>query len=241
MDGLKSRIMPSPKDPIRRGGFHFSFLGPILYPNARQLGCACKLWPGGVAPTGSALAVTPSPPHNAPGRTLPVTELVHRKVLGGCWPNCIRSRCWASTRLPVEVEVDVSPARLPKTVLVGLPEAAVKESTHRVERAMVNSGFQRPQDRVVINLAPAELPKQAASFDLPITLGILAGSGQIRSRNCLEQYAVVGELALDGTTRPTKGALSMAMAAARAARVCAGIRRARRPARPKRRWSRRSK
>jgi magnesium chelatase family protein len=56
--------------------------------------------------------------------------------------------------LPVEVEVDVSPCALPKTVLVGLPEAAVKESTHRVERAIVNSGFLRPQDRVVINLAP---------------------------------------------------------------------------------------
>ena len=81
--------------------------------------------------------------------------------------------------LPVEVEVDVSPAGLPKTVLVGLPEAAVKESTHRVERAIVNSGFQRPQNRVVINLAPADLPKEAASFDLPIALGILAGSGQI--------------------------------------------------------------
>ena len=72
--------------------------------------------------------------------------------------------------LRVEVEVDVSPGALPKTVLVGLPEAAVKESTHRVERAMVNSGYLRPDDRIVINLAPAELPKQAASFDLPITL-----------------------------------------------------------------------
>ena len=68
-------------------------------------------------------------------------------------------------------------------------------------------------DRVVINLAPAELPKQAASFDLPITLGILAGSGQIASE-LFERYAVVGELALDGSTRPTRGALSMAMAAA---------------------------
>jgi magnesium chelatase family protein len=115
--------------------------------------------------------------------------------------------------LPVEVEVDVSPSGLPKTVLVGLPEAAVKESTHRVERAMVNSGFQRPQSRVVINLAPADLPKDAASFDLPIALGILCGSGQIASE-LLQRYAVVGELALDGTTRPTKGALSMAMTAA---------------------------
>jgi magnesium chelatase family protein len=115
--------------------------------------------------------------------------------------------------LPVEVEVDVSAGAIPKTVLVGLPEAAVKESTHRVERAMVNSGFLRPDDRVVINLAPADLPKQAASFDLPITLGMLAGSGQIASE-LFERYAVVGELALDGSTRPTRGALSMAMAAA---------------------------
>ena len=116
--------------------------------------------------------------------------------------------------LPVEVEVDVSPGALPKTVLVGLPEAAVKESIPRVERAIVNSGYLRPQDRVVINLAPAELPKQAASFDLPITLGILAASGQITSE-LFEQYAVVGELALDGSTRPTRGALSIAISAAK--------------------------
>jgi magnesium chelatase family protein len=115
--------------------------------------------------------------------------------------------------VPVDVEVDVSPGALPKTVLVGLPEAAVKESTYRVERAMVNSGFIRPQNRIVINLAPAELPKQAASFDLPIALGILAGSGQFESER-FGQYAVVGELALDGSARSVKGALSMAMAAA---------------------------
>ncbi|MEX2091986.1 MAG: YifB family Mg chelatase-like AAA ATPase [Pirellulales bacterium] len=115
--------------------------------------------------------------------------------------------------LPVEVEVDVSPGAIPKTILVGLPEQAVKESTHRIERAMVNSGFVRPQDRVVINLAPAELPKQEASFDLPIGVGILAGSGQLQS-DLLDQYAVVGELALDGSTRTIKGVLSMAMAVA---------------------------
>jgi len=120
--------------------------------------------------------------------------------------------------VPVEVEVDVSDGALPKTVLVGLPEAAVKESTHRVDRALVNSGFLRPQNRIVINLAPAELPKQAASFDLPITIGILVGSGQLDRdlvRERLEQYALVGELALDGLTRPTRGALSIAIAAAR--------------------------
>lgn len=82
----------------------------------------------------------------------------------------------------------------------------------------MNSGFTRPQDRIVVNLAPAELPKQAASFDLPITLGILASSGQFSSER-FEKYAVVGELSLEGTTRPTRGALSMAITAAREQRL----------------------
>ena len=116
--------------------------------------------------------------------------------------------------LPVEVEVDVSAGSIPKIVLVGLPEAAVKESTHRVERALANSGFVRPMDRVVINLAPAELPKQAATFDLPIAIGMLAGSGQIQSDR-FDSYAVVGEVLLEGNTRPTRGALSIAIAAAK--------------------------
>lgn len=116
--------------------------------------------------------------------------------------------------MPVDVEVDISPAAMPKTVLVGLPDTAVKESTHRVERAIVNSGFTRPQDRVVINLAPGDLPKQAASFDLPVALGVLAGSGQLMSDR-LEEYAVIGELALEGFTRPVKGALSIAIEAAK--------------------------
>jgi len=114
---------------------------------------------------------------------------------------------------PVEVEVDVSPASMPKTVLVGLAEAAVRESTHRVERALVNSGYRRPTERVVINLAPADLKKDAGGFDLPIALGLLVGSGQAafdRPGN----FAVVGELALTGETRPIKGALAMALAAA---------------------------
>jgi len=116
--------------------------------------------------------------------------------------------------MPVDVEVDISPAAMPKTILVGLPDAAVKESTHRVERAIVNSGFIRPQDRVVINLAPGDLPKQAASFDLPVALGVLAGSGQLSTER-IEQYAIIGELALEGMTRPVKGALSIAIEAAR--------------------------
>lgn len=113
---------------------------------------------------------------------------------------------------PVEVEVDISPASLPKTTLVGLAEAAVKESIHRIERALVNSGYHRPIDRIVINLSPADLPKEAPSSDLPIAIGMLAASGQVAHER-FSDYAVVGELALDGQVRPIKGALSMALQA----------------------------
>ena len=112
----------------------------------------------------------------------------------------------------VEVEVDISPGALPKTILVGLAEAAVKESTHRIERALVNSGYGRPMDRIVINLSPADLPKDAASLDLPIALGLLISDGQIEPNPEVEAV-YVGELALDGSLRPVRGALSMAIAA----------------------------
>jgi magnesium chelatase family protein len=113
---------------------------------------------------------------------------------------------------PVEAEVDISPASMPKTILVGLAEAAVKESVHRIERALVNSGYTRPVDRIVINLSPADFPKEAPSFDLPIALGILAASGQLVSEQ-FARYSAVGELALDGTVRAVKGSLSMALQA----------------------------
>lgn len=114
--------------------------------------------------------------------------------------------------IPVEVEVDISPGALPKTILVGLAEAAARESIHRIERALVNSGYHRPIDRIVINLSPAELPKEASSFDLPTALGLLAASGQLPADR-FERYSAVGELALEGSIRPVKGALSMAIAA----------------------------
>ncbi|HEY4261067.1 MAG TPA: YifB family Mg chelatase-like AAA ATPase [Schlesneria sp.] len=112
----------------------------------------------------------------------------------------------------VDVEVDISPGALPKTILVGLAEAAVRESTHRIERALVNSGYVRPIDRIVINLSPADLPKDAASVDLSIALGLLVASGQLVS-DVLGKYSAVGELALDGSIRPAKGTLSMALKA----------------------------
>src|SRR5438132_13894708 len=114
--------------------------------------------------------------------------------------------------LPVEVEVDAS-AGLPKTVLVGLPEMAVKESTHRIERALANLGYERHPGRTVINLAPADLKKDAGAFDTTIALGLLVATGQLLPEQ-LRDFATMGELALDGSIRPIKGALSMAMAAA---------------------------
>jgi magnesium chelatase family protein len=90
---------------------------------------------------------------------------------------------------------------------------AVREAVHRIERAMANLGYQRHPGRTVINLAPADLRKDAGSFDLPIALGLLVATGQLLPEQ-LRDFATVGELSLDGNIRPIKGALSMAMAAA---------------------------
>jgi magnesium chelatase family protein len=116
--------------------------------------------------------------------------------------------------LGVDAEVDVAATGLPEVVLVGLADSTVKESTHRVERAIVNSGYRKPVSRVIVNLAPADLRKDAASFDLPIALGLLSATGQLPVE-ALAGVAAVGELALDGSTRAVKGALSMAMSARR--------------------------
>ncbi|MBA4065219.1 MAG: magnesium chelatase [Isosphaera sp.] len=113
--------------------------------------------------------------------------------------------------VPVEVEVDAA-AGLPKTILVGLPELAVRESVHRIERALANLGYARPTGRTIINLAPADLRKDAGAFDLPIALGMLVATGQVKPDQ-LSDLAAVGELALDGAVRPVKGVLSVAMAA----------------------------
>jgi magnesium chelatase family protein len=114
--------------------------------------------------------------------------------------------------VPVVAEVDVS-IGLPKTVLVGLPEAAVRESVHRIERALVNLGYDRHPGRTVVNLAPADLKKDAGGFDLPIALALLVATGQLRPDQ-LSDFALAGELALDGSVRPVRGALAMAMNAA---------------------------
>ena len=113
----------------------------------------------------------------------------------------------------VEVEVDNTPASMPKTVLVGLPEMSVRESIHRIERALYNLDYALPDGRTVVNLAPADLRKDAGAFDLPIALGMLVATRQLLPEQ-LQDCATVGELSLDGGVRPVKGALSMAMALA---------------------------
>lgn len=96
--------------------------------------------------------------------------------------------------------------------LVGLPDNAVKEGQHRIESALKNMGFDMPHMKIVVNLAPADLRKEGSAYDLPICIGILAATNQI-SRAHIEDYLIIGELSLDGTLRPIKGALPIAVMA----------------------------
>jgi len=113
----------------------------------------------------------------------------------------------------VRVEVDVA-AGLPQYATVGLPDSAVRESRERVKTAIRNAGFAFPNDRVTVNLAPADLRKEGAAFDLPIALGILAATGSVR-QDRLGVFAVVGELALDGQIQAVRGALAVGLACRR--------------------------
>ena len=124
----------------------------------------------------------------------------------------IYSRALVGISAPlVTVEVHISNG-LPRLSIVGLPETAVKESKDRVHGAIINSRYDFPLKRIIINLAPADLPKEGGRFDLPIAIGILAASRQITSE-CLDQYEFVGELALSGELRAVRGVLPVAMQA----------------------------
>jgi len=113
----------------------------------------------------------------------------------------------------VRVEVDVT-SGLPTFTTVGLPDSAVRESRERVRTAIRNAGFVFPLERITVNLAPAGLRKEGASFDLPIALGILSATGSLKPR-AVRSIAVVGELALDGRIRAVRGALAVALACGR--------------------------
>lgn len=112
----------------------------------------------------------------------------------------------------VEVEVHITRSQLPKYVTVGLPEGAVKESKERVRAAIQNTGYPFPPHHITVNLAPADIRKEGSAFDMPIAIGILAELGHIEL-SYLKNIVLLGELALDGTLRPIKGALPISIAA----------------------------
>ena len=112
---------------------------------------------------------------------------------------------------PVEVEVDIAQG-LPQFSTVGLPEGAVKESKDRVKSAIKNSGYDFPARRITINLAPADIRKDGAAFDLPIAVGLLSATGVVNAEN-LKNYILLGELSLDGRVKPVRGVLPIAVAA----------------------------
>lgn len=112
----------------------------------------------------------------------------------------------------VRVETHIA-ASIPSFSIVGLPDAAVRESRNRVYAAIKTAGFRFPPHRITVNLSPADLKKEGSSFDLPIAIGVLTASGQVSTSN-LDRFVVLGELALDGTLAPIHGALSISVEAA---------------------------
>ena len=126
------------------------------------------------------------------------------------------ARVWSASLVGIDavkvgVEVDIT-GGLPGIVVVGLPDAAVQESRERVKAALKNAGYAFPMRKIVINLTPADLRKEGPSFDLPISMGILAASEQVQPK-LLENYLFLGEVSLDGALRPVVGVLAIAAAA----------------------------
>jgi len=112
----------------------------------------------------------------------------------------------------IKVEVNVSTGQ-PKYFLVGLPDNAVREGIHRIEAAIKNTGYKMPRRRIVVNMAPADLRKEGSAYDLTIAIGILTAAEQIDACKNVTDYLIMGELALDGSLRPIKGALPIAIQA----------------------------
>ena len=109
----------------------------------------------------------------------------------------------------IEIETNIENT-VPNFFMVGLPDNAVKESRERVATAIKNSGLEYPNRRITINLAPADVKKEGSSYDLPIAVGMLASSGQVRE-DLLKKYIILGELALDGSLRPVHGVLPISV------------------------------
>src|SRR5215208_4335509 len=127
---------------------------------------------------------------------------------------CVRTAVvFGIEALPVHVEVDVS-FGLPSFTMVGLPDAGIRESRDRIRSAIRNSGFQFPVHRITVNLSPADVRKEGASFDLPIALGVLAAAGLVTRRD-VDDLLLIGALSLDGGIQPARGVLPVAASARR--------------------------
>ncbi len=113
----------------------------------------------------------------------------------------------------ITITIEVNVGQGTRFCLVGLPDNAVKESEYRIETVIKNTGYKMPRLRTVVNMAPADIRKAGAAYDLPIALGILAASEQAIFQQPVESFVIMGELGLDGTMRPVRGALPMAMRA----------------------------
>jgi magnesium chelatase family protein len=110
--------------------------------------------------------------------------------------------------ITITIEVNISGGAKPFYLIVGLPDNAVRESMQRIEAALQTNNFRMPRQKIIVNVAPADFRKEGSAFDLPIALGILAGSGQVDNEN-LEKYIIMGELSLDGSLQPIKGACQL--------------------------------
>ena len=111
--------------------------------------------------------------------------------------------------ITITIEVNISGGAKPFYLIVGLPDNAVRESMQRIEAALQTNNFRMPRQKIIVNMAPADIRKEGSAYDLPIAVGILAGSGQVVNEN-LDKYIIMGELSLDGSLQPIKGALPIA-------------------------------
>jgi magnesium chelatase family protein len=114
--------------------------------------------------------------------------------------------------ITITIEVNISGGAKPFYLIVGLPDNAVRESMQRVEAALQTNNFRMPRQKIIVNMAPADIRKEGSAYDLPIAVGILASSAQVKNE-VLDKYIIMGELSLDGSLQPIKGALPIAIQA----------------------------
>ena len=114
-----------------------------------------------------------------------------------------------ATTITVEVNTDIGVGYH----LVGLPDNAIKESNYRIAAALQNNGYKIPGKKITLNMAPADLRKEGSAYDLTLAIGILISTGQLQENNLLADYIIMGELSLDGSLQPIRGALPIAIKA----------------------------